>query len=154
MQKEGNLFCSSCCFVLLGHSLLEEQLKRQNVRWWHCPFSPQTVLLVWWAGKEDQVHCSSVRWLRHEFGAETSDRWGRLSNKIRYGRSLGLSGLPSAKSKLAFMCMTTRQLSHFCLMGSDLVFLYIVFFLCMFLLQFGCSGFFLKEDFKFGWFLW
>lgn len=52
--------------------------------WWHCQFPPQTVLLVWWAGKEDQVHCSSVCWLRHEFSAETSDRWGRLSNKIWY----------------------------------------------------------------------
>lgn len=66
--------------------------EEQSVVWWHCPFSPQTVLLVWWAGKEDQVHCSSVCRLRHEFGAETSDRWGRLSNKIWYGCFLGLFG--------------------------------------------------------------
>lgn len=30
------------------------------------------------------MHCSTVRRLRHELSAETCDRRGRLSNKIRY----------------------------------------------------------------------
>lgn len=45
----------------------------------------------------------------------------------KYGTaaSWGSLGVPPVKSKLAFMCMNTRQLSHFCLMGFGLVFFYI-----------------------------
>lgn len=52
----------------------------------------------------------------------------------KYGMaaSWGSLGVPSVK--LVFICVNTRQLSHFCLMGFSLGFLHIVFFLCMFLL--------------------